>query len=81
MSIVKPHIQTSVHYCEETKRGHVVNYNDPYNLDQLADAQQDNHVSSAGADGNGFKTVDNNGNPLTAEYGYCVYRDYQEIII
>jgi DNA replication licensing factor MCM3 len=28
MSIVKPKIQTSVHYCEATKRGHVKNYND-----------------------------------------------------
>ena len=24
---------------------------------------------------NGFKTADNNGNPLSAEYGYCVYKD------
>lgn len=28
MTIVKPKIQTSVHYCEETKRGLVKNYND-----------------------------------------------------
>lgn len=28
MSIVKPKIQTSVHYCEATKRGLVKSYND-----------------------------------------------------
>ena len=28
MSIVKPIIHTSVHYCEETKRGHIYNYDD-----------------------------------------------------
>ena len=28
MSIVRPRIQTSVHYCEATKRGMIKNYND-----------------------------------------------------
>jgi DNA replication licensing factor MCM3 len=32
MSIVKPKIQTSVHYCEATKRGFVKTYNDNTNL-------------------------------------------------
>ena len=32
MSIVKPKIQTSVHYCETTKRGMVKSYNDTTNL-------------------------------------------------
>jgi len=81
MSIVRPHIQTSVHYCEDTKRGHIYHYNDVYNLEQLAVAQDENAVSSTGNDNNGFKTVDPQGNPLSAEYGYCLYRDYQEITI
>lgn len=28
MSIVKPKIQTSVHYCEATKKGHIKHYTD-----------------------------------------------------
>jgi DNA replicative helicase MCM subunit Mcm2 (Cdc46/Mcm family) len=40
MSIVRPTIQTSVHYCEATKRGHIQPYSDDYNLEQLA-LQQD----------------------------------------
>lgn len=36
MSIVRPRIQTSVHYCEETKRGHLKHYNDVHDLNTLA---------------------------------------------
>lgn len=36
MSIVKPIIHTSVHYCEETKRGHIYNYDDANDLNHLA---------------------------------------------
>jgi len=32
MSIVKPKIQTSVHFCEQTKKGIVKHYNDVNNL-------------------------------------------------
>ena len=32
MSIVRPKIQTSVHYCEQTKKGMIKHYNDKYNL-------------------------------------------------
>lgn len=39
MSIVKPKIQTSVHFCEATKRGLVKNYNDQFNLMQLAESE------------------------------------------
>jgi DNA replication licensing factor MCM3 len=53
MSLVKPKIQTSVHYCETTKRGHIKNYNDQYNITSLAE--------SGGAiteDNNAFPTKD-----------------------
>lgn len=32
MTMVRPKIQTSVHYCEATKKGLVKHYNDKYNL-------------------------------------------------
>ena len=37
MSIVKPKIQTSVHYCEATKKGMIKQYYDQNNLAQLGD--------------------------------------------
>ena len=32
ITFVRPRIQTSVHYCEATKRGLIKHYNDKYNL-------------------------------------------------
>lgn len=78
MSIVKPRIQTSIHYCESTKRGHVKHYTDTTNLDTLARQQEDDYTQEGT---NGFLTSDANGNPLSVEYGYCIYRDYQTIVI
>ena len=76
MSIVKPKIQTSVHYCEATKRGLVKTYNDHFNLVQQADNEGGISEST-----NAFPTKDQNDNPLSAEYGYCVYKDSQIITI
>lgn len=81
MSIVKPRLQTSVHYCEENKRGYFFHKDDKYNLNLLAKAQDQTKHEENLDDNQGFRTHDNQGNPLSAEYGYCVYRDYQEITI
>ena len=70
MSLVKPKIQTSVHYCEATKRGHIKVYNDHFNLAQLAEGS-----GAVKETTNAFPTKDANENPLTCEYGYCVYKD------
>lgn len=76
MSIVRPRIQTSVHYCEATKRGIIKTYNDTNNLYQLAE------TGGALSEGtNAFPTKDQNDNPLSTEYGYCVYKDSQIITI
>lgn len=70
MSLVKPKIQTSVHYCEATNRGHIKTYNDEFNFNQLAESggviQEDN---------NAFPTKDQHDNPFSTEYGYCIYKD------
>jgi DNA replication licensing factor MCM3 len=76
MGIVKPKIQTSDHYCESTKRGHVKNYNDQYNLHQLAEGE-----GAVNEQNNAFPTKDAHDNPLSAEYGYCVYKDSQIVTI
>ena len=81
MSIVRPIIHKSVHYCEETKRGLVYEYDDPNDIKMLA-KKADEDEGGAGHDaGNGFKTMDNQGHALSAEYGFCVYKDQQTIVI
>jgi len=75
MSLVKPKIQTSVHYCEETKKGVVKHYNDKYNLAQLGEKEEADSQNKHIEMNNTFPTKDQNDNPLTAEYGYCVYSD------
>lgn len=53
MSIVKPKIQTSVHYCEENKQGKIKQYQDHFNLNQIAET--DGNIIESG---NGFPTKD-----------------------
>jgi DNA replication licensing factor MCM3 len=75
MSIVKPMIQTSVHYCEATKKGQILHYNDNTNLGELVDSGNGKQGS------NTIPTQDAQGNKLTAEHGYCVYKDSQVVTI
>ena len=75
MTMVKYKIQESVHYCETTKRGIKKSYNDINNL-----ASQAEGVNN-GEDTNAFPTQDEQGNPLSTEYGYCVYKDSQTVTI
>jgi len=75
MGLVMPKIQTSVHYCEQTKKGLVKHYNDNTNLADLAD-------EAKGIEGNdAFPTTDHEQNPISAEYGYCLYKDSQIVTI
>ena len=71
MSIVKPKIQTSVHFCEETKKGMIKHYADDTNLAELAE-----DAIKIGDGRQNFPLEDANKNPLSVEYGYCVYKDY-----
>lgn len=56
----------------------VKHYNDKMNLSQLAEGMQGGNTGEAT---NAFPTTDKEGKPLTAEYGYCVYKDTQTISI
>lgn len=77
MGLVKPMIQTSVHYCEATKKGEVRHYNDNTNLAEMgADSQ---NKSTNGSET--FPVKDKDGNTLTHEYGYCLYKDSQIVTI
>lgn len=77
MSIVQPRMQTSVHYCEKTKRGYVKNYEDQYNIEKLAEEMEGREMEES----NALMIKDEQGNPVQMEYGYCVYKDYQEIVV
>ena len=57
-----------MHYCEATKRGLIKDYNDPFNFTQIAEG-------NTGDQTNAFPTKDANDNPLSTEYGYCIYKD------
>jgi DNA replication licensing factor MCM3 len=47
MSIVKPMIQTSVHFCEATKKGQIFHYNDNTNLGDLVESQNNKQGSNS----------------------------------
>lgn len=75
MGMVKPMIQTSVHYCEATRKGQIKSYNDNTNLAEMGE-EKERIVSN-----DTFPTKDANDNPLSAEYGFCLYKDSQTITI
>jgi DNA replication licensing factor MCM3 len=86
MSIVRPKLETSVHYSEETKNGTVKEYYDYYSISL-------NNLNSingnfVGVEGKGSSYVSNavpktdiHGNPLTFEYGLSCFRDFQTVLV
>jgi len=69
-SIVRPKVLRSVHYCEKTRLFHKKDYTDATMIG-----------GSSIPSTNTYPKEDSNGNPLTTEYGYCKYRDFQTISI
>jgi len=78
MSIVRPKLVSSVHYCEDTKQGSIKEYFDHYSLGSNPNIEG-NSLSSkaAGYMTNAVPTKDLNGNPLSFEYGLSNFRDIQ----
>jgi DNA replication licensing factor MCM3 len=86
MSIVRPKLVHSVHYCEDTKQGSVKEYNDQYSLTQNnQNTQMGGNFGNIGKVAQYFSntvpTKDINGNPLTFEYGLSFFRDFQTLLI
>ena len=77
IGLVKPMIQTSVHYCEATKKGEVRHYDDNTNLAEMGADQQQRSTNGS----EHFPVKDKDGNTLTHEYGYCLYKDSQVVTI
>ena len=72
MSIVRPKIQTSVHYCEKTKKWETREYTDEYTINT-----EEEQTTTARS----YPTKDATGNPLTTEFGYCQYQDMQTLLL
>ncbi len=78
MSIVRPKLVSSVHYCDDTKQGSIKEYTDHYSLGNNPNIEG-NSLSSkaAGYMTNAVPTKDLNGNPISFEYGLSNFRDIQ----
>ncbi|PKY41066.1 MCM-domain-containing protein [Rhizophagus irregularis] len=68
-SLVRLKLAKSVHYCEKTGNFCSKEYHDSTSIG--------NQIPSSSA----YPTEDENGNPLTTEFGYSVYRDHQTICL
>ena len=61
-----------MHYCEKTKSGSVREYNDEYDLT----AEKNLKIGAQS-----YPLKDAQGNPLTTEYGYSQYKDFQTLLL
>ena len=78
MSIVRPKLERSVHYCEDTKQGSVKEYFDQYCLGNNPNIEGNNFSNKAASFmTNAVPTKDLNGNPVSFEYGLSNFRDLQ----
>ncbi|RIA81678.1 MCM2/3/5 family-domain-containing protein [Glomus cerebriforme] len=68
-SLVRLKLAKSVHYCEKTGNFCSKEYHDSTSIGS--------QIPSSSA----YPTEDENGNPLTTEFGYSVYRDHQTICL
>jgi DNA replication licensing factor MCM3 len=80
ISIVRPKLLRSVHYCDETKQGSVKEY-----TDQFATSKNNVDGNFVGKGGQ-FMTdtvpnKDMHGNPLSFEYGLSHFKDVQYVLI
>ena len=72
MSIVRPKLKKSYHYCDKTKQGAVHTYADQFAVTSQDPTQKNSHS---------FPTMDAAGNPMTPDYGYMQYDDTQRLVI
>ncbi|KAK5657688.1 hypothetical protein OQA88_2760 [Cercophora sp. LCS_1] len=67
-SLIRPKVVKSVHFAEATGKFWFKEYRDQ----TMTNGQTTSSV---------YPTEDENGNPLTTEYGFCTYRDHQTVSI
>ena len=82
VSTVHPKLVQSCHYCENTKAGFMKEYNDPVAIQETNNKMNSGILGNAnGYNNNAIPSRDLNQNPLTFEYGYSQFKDYQTIHI
>ena len=87
ISEVRPKLVYSVHYCEETKKGNVKEYNDQMKIGESNSTYGqplNGNFEAGNASGfmnNAIPTRDINHNPLTLEYGFSKFKDQQIILL
>ena len=83
-SIVRPKLVYSSHYCEETGRGYVKEYYDQMTINTNDNNRLLNGNFQGQANGyisNAVPTKDNNQNPLSFEYGFSKFKQFQIILV
>ena len=86
VSIVRPKLVYSVHYCEATKQGTIKEYIDQMGITTNSELLNNNingniEGKAGGYLSNTVPTKDINSNPLTFEYGYSKFKDHQVILV
>ena len=71
MSLVRPKLLQSVHYCDATGLGHVKVYSGQYEVTQ----------GKNGSENSAVPLKDGDGNPLQMEFGLSLYKDTQTLLI
>lgn len=82
MSIVRPKLVSSYHYCEETRSSFVKSYSDQYSLTGNNNTQANPQNPNAnGYVSNSVPVKDIHGNSLSFEYGLSTFKDYQILLV
>ena len=87
ISQVRPKLVYSVHYCEETKKGNVKEYNDQMKISESSNTYGqplNGNFEVGNASGymnNAIPIRDINHNPLNFEYGFSKFKDHQVVLL
>lgn len=71
LSLVKPKLLSSVHYCEKTESFSTREFCDPYDIS----------CDSLKPQTTAIPTKDRDGNPMAMEYGLCKFKDFQTVVL
>jgi len=71
LSLIRPYLETSVHYCEDCKQFQDWNYD---NKHEINSKRKDKVVHT-------IPVKDFKGHPLQTEFGLCSFKDWQKIVL
>lgn len=83
ISIVRPKLVFSTHYCEQTKQGRTKEYFDQYSIQNQSDNLLLANIQGKAANylSNTVPTKDEFQNPLSFEYGFSQFKDFQVLLV